>query len=112
VANTILSNRDEGSKGQTGDAADKLLIAQAKNGTLARKMIRLIVREVAEREGIKNPKELSEKTGLFYRTCYLLWNGKTRRIDLDTIEKLCTFLNVRPSQLIEFEPDPSVLPTK
>jgi DNA-binding Xre family transcriptional regulator len=105
VANTMLLKRQ-------GVNADNLLIERAKAGTLARNMIKFAVREVAEREGVKNPKELADKTGLFYRTCYLLWHGKARRLDLDTLEKLCTFLGVRPSQLIEFEPDPSVLPKK
>jgi DNA-binding Xre family transcriptional regulator len=70
-------------------------------------MIKLNIKETAEREGIKNANLLSEATGLPYETCRKLWRGEARRIDLSTIERLCDVLHVRPSQLIdyEFEPD-------
>ncbi len=68
-------------------------------------MIRLIVREVAEREGIRSPRELERATGLSYSTAYGLWNGNLRMIQLETIELLCTRLGVRPGQLFRFEAD-------
>jgi DNA-binding Xre family transcriptional regulator len=103
----MLSQQAAQKRKQKGDS----LLQDQGCATVAPGMIRLIVKEVAERAGITNAKELSVKAGLYYRTCYLLWHGKTRRIDLDTIEKLCTLLEVRPAQLLEFEPDPSVLPS-
>jgi putative transcriptional regulator len=68
-------------------------------------MIRLIVREVAEREGIKTPRELERATGLSYSTAYGLWKGDPRMIKLETIELVCTRLGVRPGQLFAFESD-------
>jgi DNA-binding Xre family transcriptional regulator len=68
-------------------------------------MIRLVVKEVARKEGISNPSELAEKAGLPYESCRLLWNGLSRRVDLGTIEKLCIALRVWPGQLFEFEPN-------
>ena len=68
-------------------------------------MIRLIVREVAEREGIKTPRELERATGLSYSTAYGLWKGDARMIKLETIELVCTRLGVRPGQLFAFEAD-------
>jgi putative transcriptional regulator len=68
-------------------------------------MIKLVVREVAEREGIKSPRELERATGLSYSTAYGLWKGNPRMIQLETIELLCTRLGVRPGQLFQFEAD-------
>jgi DNA-binding Xre family transcriptional regulator len=67
--------------------------------------LRLIVREVAEREGISNPYELSKRARLPYETCRALWNENSNMIALKTLERLCTVLKVRPSQLIEYEPE-------
>jgi DNA-binding Xre family transcriptional regulator len=75
-------------------------------------MIKVIVREVAEREGIKSPRELERATGLSYATCHALWNGDPRMIQLETIELACTRLGVRPGQLFEFEPDEEKLEAK
>jgi DNA-binding Xre family transcriptional regulator len=82
------------------------LIAAGGRDTFSRIMIRLVVKEVAEKEGITNAKELSTRTGLHYESCRLLWYGKTRRIDIDTVEKLCDALHVRPGQLFEYEYEP------
>jgi DNA-binding Xre family transcriptional regulator len=68
-------------------------------------MIRLAVKEIAEKEGISSPRELERATGLSYATAHALWNGQPRMIQLDTIELICTRLGVRPGQLFEFEPN-------
>jgi DNA-binding Xre family transcriptional regulator len=68
-------------------------------------MIRLIVREVAEREGISSPRELERATGISYATAHALWNGSQLMMQLETIELICTSLGVRPGQLFEFEPN-------
>ena len=69
-------------------------------------MIKLNVRETAEREGYENPNRLSEATGLPYETCRKLWRGEARRIDLNTIERLCDVLRLRPGQLFDYEHEP------
>lgn len=69
-------------------------------------MIKLNVRETAEREGYDNPNLLSEATGLPYETCRKLWRGEARRIDLNTIERLCDVLRLRPGQLFDYEYEP------
>ena len=68
-------------------------------------MIRLTVRDIAEREGISSPRELERATGLSYATSHALWNAHPQMIQLETIELLCTRLGVRPGQLFAFEPD-------
>lgn len=67
--------------------------------------MRLTIREVAEKEGITNPKELAERTGLYYESCRLMWNGSSRRIDLDSLKAICDALNVGPAQLFEYRRD-------
>ncbi|PYS88752.1 MAG: hypothetical protein DMF64_19595 [Acidobacteria bacterium] len=77
-------------------------------------MIRLVVREIAQREGIKNSNALSQATGLPYETCRRLWQEKATMISLSTVERLCHVLRVRPSQLFdyEYEPDKAKRPHK
>ncbi|MGH9826095.1 MAG: helix-turn-helix domain-containing protein [Blastocatellia bacterium] len=68
-------------------------------------MIKLLVKEVAEREGVRNPLDLSKRAGLHYQTVYSLWRGQSKQIGLETIEKLCRALGVRPGQLFQLDPD-------
>lgn len=67
-------------------------------------MIRLLVREIAEREGIQNPYQLADRTGLKYESCRLLWHGTSRQLNLRTIELLCRSLMILPGQLFELVP--------
>lgn len=85
------------------------LLHRHAHGNFTPGMIRLIVKEVAKRAGIKNPRELSKKANLPYESCRLLWEGNTKMIGLNTIEHLCTLFEVPPCQLFDFEADPSVL---
>ena len=67
--------------------------------------IRLVVKEVAEKKGILNPFMLSNSTGLNYAICYKMWKGNQQRIDLKTLARLCEALNVKPGQLLDYQPD-------
>ena len=68
-------------------------------------MIKLLVKEVAEREGIRNALDLAKRSGLHYQTVYSLWRGESKQVGLATIEKLCRTLGVRPGQLFQLDPD-------
>jgi len=57
------------------------------------------LREIAEPERW-NPHNLAEATGLTYKTVWAIWQNKTRRADLDTIEKLAGALKVEPGALL------------
>lgn len=70
----------------------------------------LTIREVAQKAGIANARQLAARAGIHLNSAYGLWNGEARRVDLDTLEKLCTLFGVVPGQLFNFEPDASVLP--
>jgi DNA-binding Xre family transcriptional regulator len=61
--------------------------------------VRLRIRDLAIPAGIENAYQLANSTGMPYETCRLLWSEKTRRISLDTIEKLCEAFGVVPGQL-------------
>lgn len=67
--------------------------------------MKLKVREVAEKAGIKNASHLRSKTGLGVSTCYQLWDGTAQRIDLETLNTLCNALQVGPAYLFEYVPD-------
>jgi DNA-binding Xre family transcriptional regulator len=73
------------------------------------RMIRWVVREVAERAGIRNARELAARTGLPPTSVYRIWADKATRTDLTTIDKLCTALEVKPGQLFEHEAEPDRL---
>jgi DNA-binding Xre family transcriptional regulator len=70
----------------------------------------LIVKDVAEREGFNSAYELANRTGIPVNSMYRIWSGKARMIGLDTLDKLCTVLNVKPGQLFQHEAEPDKLP--
>jgi DNA-binding Xre family transcriptional regulator len=70
-------------------------------------MIRLAVKEIAMREGIENPNALAVATGLPYETCRRVWEGQPAMVGLNTLEKLCDTLRVRPGQLFDYEHEPN-----
>ena len=72
-------------------------------------MLRLIVKELAEREGIENPLQLSQRSGLSYETCRRVWNDAAEQWGRKTIERLCDVLHVRPGQLFHYESEPDKL---
>ena len=49
--------------------------------------------------------EVSRKTGLTTSTISNLYNDKVKRLDFDTLEKLCKLFNCQPNDLIEYIPD-------
>jgi DNA-binding Xre family transcriptional regulator len=67
--------------------------------------VRLKVKEIAEKVGIKNASQLRTRTGLGVSTCYQLWDGSAQGIQLDTLNTLCNVLQVGPAMLFEYIPD-------
>ena len=72
--------------------------------------MRLNVRDVALRQGIATAYELSKRTGVQVTSIYKIWSGEARMIGLDTLDKLCTVLNVMPGQLFDMLPPSPDLP--
>ena len=69
-------------------------------------MVKIKIREIAERKGINNPSQLMRATGLNYAQCHLYWNNQPKQIGVDALNRLCMALEITPGQLFEFEPDP------
>jgi DNA-binding Xre family transcriptional regulator len=65
-------------------------------------MIRLCIKELAEKRGILKPVDLARLTGLSFSVTHKLWNEQQTRIDLKTIESLCQVLKVSPGDLFDF----------
>ncbi|MFL6215899.1 MAG: helix-turn-helix domain-containing protein [Blastocatellia bacterium] len=67
-------------------------------------MVRLTVKEVALAKGIKNAAQLSEATEIPLASMYRIWNNTARMIGLDTLDKLCNFLDVPAGMLLAHTP--------
>ncbi|MGH9763616.1 MAG: helix-turn-helix domain-containing protein [Blastocatellia bacterium] len=74
----------------------------------SRAMIRLRVKEVAQREGIENAHDLAKRTGIPLHSMYRIWDGNARMIGLKTLDRLCAALSVKPSQLLEHDAEPDM----
>lgn len=49
--------------------------------------------------------DMSNNTGLARNTIAFLYHDKTTRVDYDTIDKLCIFLNCSVGDIFEYVPD-------
>ena len=49
-----------------------------------------------------NVQDVARGTGLSYRGLHDLYHGRTSRIELDTLNKLCAFFEVEPGQIFEW----------
>ncbi len=67
-------------------------------------MVRLRVREVAEAQDL-NMNRLALKSGISYSTIVDLWYDRTRRLDKETLSRLCQALGVTPGDLLTWEPE-------
>jgi DNA-binding Xre family transcriptional regulator len=67
--------------------------------------MKLKVKEIAEKVGIKNAAQLRNVTGLGMQSCYQLWEGEAKMISLETLNTLCNVLQVGPAMLFEYTPD-------
>jgi DNA-binding Xre family transcriptional regulator len=61
------------------------------------------LREVLEQRGI-NQSEASRQSGVSFATINRMCTNATREVSLDVLEKLCTWLDVAPGELLEREP--------
>jgi DNA-binding Xre family transcriptional regulator len=69
-------------------------------------MVKWTVREVAQRAGISSAYELHLRAGLHAGTANQVWYGRAKRVDVETLNKLCTVLQVPVGQLLEYLPEP------
>jgi len=51
-----------------------------------------------------NLSELQRQTGLSYVTLHGLYHGRSTRVDLETLDKICRALDVQPGDILEYAP--------
>lgn len=77
-----------------------------------RSMLVLNVKEVCRANGVSNPWQLHESTGLAYESCRRLFgvglNATPHRVDLKTLSRVGAALNVPAIDLLREIPDPPV----
>lgn len=49
--------------------------------------------------------DVARETGMSKTTLHKLYNGQSKRIDFETIEKLCLLLNVEVGELLKLQAD-------
>jgi putative transcriptional regulator len=67
--------------------------------------IELRVKELALRRGVQSISELKERVGVAYDTAADLWHGRTKRIDRDTLAKVCSALECDPGDILIYHDD-------
>jgi len=72
-------------------------------------MIRWTLEEVARRAGVDNAHDLARRAHVHLNTAYGMWNGTAKRVDLASLDKICTVLEVKPGQLFDHEAEPAAL---
>ena len=63
------------------------------------------VKEIAEARGITNARALGRLAGVPPTSIYQIWDATAKRVDLETLNKLCTVLRVPLALLLEHVPD-------
>lgn len=70
-----------------------------------RTMIRVAIREVAEKRGITTAYQLQKALEVPPGTASRLWKGEIEGIQIRTLDKLCTTLKCKPNDLMKHESD-------
>lgn len=71
---------------------------------MVRRMITKHVRAVAEKRGMKNAHGLQLALGVSPTAAAKLWKGEFEMIGLVTLDKLCSVLRCKPSDLLKYKP--------
>ncbi|MEC0169944.1 helix-turn-helix transcriptional regulator [Paenibacillus graminis] len=69
-------------------------------------MIKNNLSEILGRQRLK-VRDVVRGTGLAINTVSGLYHDTSKRVDLDTLDKLCTFLNVSVGEILEHIKEPS-----
>jgi DNA-binding Xre family transcriptional regulator len=68
-------------------------------------MMRLKIKDIAQKLGIKNARQLADRSGINVTSCYQIWNGTAKMISFDVLNTLCNVLQAGPALLLEYTPD-------
>lgn len=69
-------------------------------------MIKVRLKEVARKHGIKNGYQFQKFTGYSTSMANNLWKKEWKFASLKTLNNLCNLLECTPNDLLEFKPDP------
>ena len=61
--------------------------------------VRLRIGDIARQQGL-TIKALALRAGVAYNTAHALCTGRATRIDLDTLDRICTALQVEPGDVL------------
>lgn len=67
-------------------------------------MITVSIREQCERRGITTAYQLQKKADVSPSVANAWFNNRLDRVEVRTLDKLCTLLECNPSDLFRFEP--------
>jgi DNA-binding Xre family transcriptional regulator len=67
--------------------------------------LKVLIRERAEKRGIKNAHQLGLALGVAPNVSARLWSGEFDKLGMNTLEKLCEVLACQPNALFRYEPD-------
>lgn len=65
----------------------------------------VMIRERAEKRGIKNAHQLGIALGVAPNVSARLWGGEFDKLGMNTLEKLCEVLRCQPDKLFRYVPD-------
>jgi Cro/C1-type HTH DNA-binding domain len=68
-------------------------------------MIKVKVREIAEKFNITTAYQLQVFADFYPDKAAYLWKGDVKRADLSTLNKLCNLFKCTPNDILEFTPD-------
>lgn len=71
------------------------------------KRVKWKVQELARTHGIASAEELRRRAGINKNTASAIWNDRSVRADLLTIEKICRTLECQPGDLMELTEEDS-----
>lgn len=67
-------------------------------------MINIKIAEIMGKRKLTK-KAVADATGIRPNTVSLLWQGTTKRLDIEQLDKLCQVLHCQPGELFEYIPD-------
>ena len=68
-------------------------------------MITITIREQAEKKGITTAYQLQKATGVQPTVAARWFRNELKMIGIDSLDRLCTVLKCKPSDLLRYEPD-------
>lgn len=70
-------------------------------------MIKVAIREQAEKRGITTAYQLQKATGVQPSMAAKWWKNDLEKIGIKTLDTLCKVLKCKPNDLLKYEPDAS-----